>query len=242
MCDWEWPQPGRTRMILPPPVAFAGTGAENPEAAVLARLDGAHVMMMGDNPALARMPDKPGLFDFFRLRFQGLTGRHLLISADRAMRDGQPDTVVLACLLHDIANGALIRSDHGYWGAQMIAPYVAPEVAFAVKYHQALRYYADEANGYAYPESYHRFFGADYVPPEYIRADAEAARAHPWYMTARLVTIYDMYFFDDGPTPEPDQFADLIGRNFKTPAEGLGFDGSPSAHMWRTMIWPNNFL
>ncbi|HTP17372.1 MAG TPA: hypothetical protein VMK13_16250 [Streptosporangiaceae bacterium] len=23
---------------------------------------------------------------------------------------------------------------------------------------------------------------------------------------------------------------------------GLGFDGSPVAHMWRTMIWPNNFL
>jgi hypothetical protein len=22
----------------------------------------------------------------------------------------------------------------------------------------------------------------------------------------------------------------------------LGFDGSPVAHMWRTMIWPNNFL
>ena len=24
--------------------------------------------------------------------------------------------------------------------------------------------------------------------------------------------------------------------------EGLGFDGSPVAHMWRSMIWPNNFL
>jgi hypothetical protein len=24
--------------------------------------------------------------------------------------------------------------------------------------------------------------------------------------------------------------------------EGLGFDGSPVAHMWRSIIWPNNFL
>ena len=24
--------------------------------------------------------------------------------------------------------------------------------------------------------------------------------------------------------------------------DGLGFDGSPVAHMWRSMIWPNNFL
>jgi hypothetical protein len=34
----------------------------------------------------------------------------------------------------------------------------------------------------------------------------------------------------------------VIGRNFKEPKEGLGFDSSPTAHMWRTMIWPNNFL
>jgi hypothetical protein len=41
---------------------------------------------------------------------------------------------------------------------------------------------------------------------------------------------------------EIDEFEDVIGRNFRQPAEGLGFDGSPVAHMWRTMIWPNNFL
>ena len=39
-----------------------------------------------------------------------------------------------------------------------------------------------------------------------------------------------------------DDFTDIIGRNFKQPKEGLGFDDSPVAHMWRTMIWPNNFL
>jgi hypothetical protein len=33
-----------------------------------------------------------------------------------------------------------------------------------------------------------------------------------------------------------------VGRHFRRPAEGLGFDGSSVAHMWRTMIWPNNFL
>ncbi len=39
-----------------------------------------------------------------------------------------------------------------------------------------------------------------------------------------------------------DEFEDVVGRNFRQPPEGLGFDGSPVAHMWRTMIWPNNFL
>ena len=38
------------------------------------------------------------------------------------------------------------------------------------------------------------------------------------------------------------EFEDLVGRHFRQPSEGLGFDGSPVAHMWRTMIWPHNFL
>ena len=40
----------------------------------------------------------------------------------------------------------------------------------------------------------------------------------------------------------PDDFTDIIGRHFRQPPEGLGFDGSPTAHMWRSIIWPDNFL
>ncbi len=242
MCEPEWPQSGRERMIVPAPVGIRGTNIANPEPQLIARLDADHVMMMGDNPDLPRMPEKPSLLDFFRYRFQGITARHLLTSAGRALDEGQDEKVVLACLLHDISNGCLIRSDHGYWGAQMIAPYVDEEIAWAVQYHQPLRYFADEAVGYAYPESYHRFFGPDYVPPAYIREDADYARSHRWYMTSRLVTLYDIYFFDETPAPDPERFADIVGRHFRQPEDGLGFDGSPTAHMWRTMIWPNNFL
>ena len=39
-----------------------------------------------------------------------------------------------------------------------------------------------------------------------------------------------------------EEFEDIVGRHFRQPEAGLGFDGSPVAHMWRTMIWPNNFL
>ena len=242
VADDDFPQAGRERMILPSPVGRIGTDQPDPEPAMLARLSPGAVMMMGDNPALPRMPAKPTLLDFFHLRFGDLTFRHLLTSAKRALDHGQEEKIVLACLLHDISNGCLIRADHGYWGAQMIAPYVSEEVAWAVQYHQPLRYFADEANGYKYPESYDRFFGPDYKPPEYIRRDAEAARAHRWYMSSRLVTIYDIYFFDDPEPIDPEIFTDILGRHFKQPEEGLGFDGSPVAHMWRTMIWPNNFL
>ncbi len=237
-----YPQEGRERLIVPAPVGRVGTGQPNAEPALLGRLDASTVMMMGDNPALPRMPQRPTLLDFFRLRFEDITFRHLLTSAGRALESGQDETVVIACLLHDISNGCFVRTDHGYWGAQMIAPYVSEEVAWAVKHHQALRYFEDESVGYRYPESYSRFFGPDYVPPEYIRRDAEAARAHRWYMSSRLVTLYDIYFFDGGAAPDPEIFTDIIGRHFKQPEEGLGFDGSETAHMWRTMIWPNNFL
>ena len=243
MCDdHDFPQAGRVRMILPSPVGRIGTDIPDPERELVAAMDAEHVFMMGDNPALPRMPDKPKLVDFFRNRFSDITVRHLTASAKRALDDGMDETVVLACLLHNISNGCFVRADHGYWGGQMIAPYVSEEVAFAVRYHQPLRYFADESVGYAYPESYNRFFGPDYQPPEYIRRDHDYARNHAWYMSARLVTKYDYYFFDDMPAVDPEIFTDIIGRHFKEPAEGLGFDNSPVAHMWRTMIWPNNFL
>lgn len=241
--EGEHGQAGLRRMILPAPVALAGTGLDNVEAGLLAKMDERTVFMMGDNPALPKMPGQPKLLDFFKYRFGGLTGRHLTTSAKRALDDGLDEPVVMACLLHDISNGCLIRADHGYWSAQMIAPYVSEDIAWAVQYHQCLRYFADESVGYDYPESYFRFFGRDYVPPDYLRRDAEYARAHRWYMKARQVTLYDIYFFEEeGEEIDPELFKDIIGRHFREPEEGLGFDGSPVAHMWRTMIWPNNFL
>ena len=209
---------------------------------LLARMVPGHVFMMGDNPALPRMPKKPALLDFFRLRFGDITFTHLLTSAKRALDDGHDEKIVLACLLHDIANGCLIRADHGYWGAQLIAPYVSEEIAWAVQKHQALRYFADESVGYAYPEMYLKFFGPDYKPEPYIVEEYNRARNHKWYMTSRLITLNDIYSFDPNAKVNLDDFVDIIGRNFKQPKEGLGLDSSPSAHMWRTMMWPTRFL
>jgi hypothetical protein len=240
----QCPQAGRERMIMQQPVAnFTGEDSEFRENALLKHMmDSGAVFMMGQNPKLPVMPEKPKLLDFFHYRFSDMAFRHLLQSAKQALDSGQSETVVIACLLHDISNGALLRTDHGYWGAQMIAPYVSEEVAWAVQNHQALRYFADESVGFNYPDAYNKFFGPDYKPPEYICKAHEAARNHKWYMTSRLITINDVYAFQDGVEVDPDVFTDIIGRHFREPKEGLGFDGSPVAHMWRTMIWPNNFL
>ena len=200
---------------------------------------GRHFLMCPD-PRLREMPDKPTLIDFFRHRFG--PAAHLLQSARLALKAGLPETTVLACLLHDIAVFGFIRSDHGYWGAQLIEPYVSEEVSWAVRAHQALRFYPDEAVGYTYPEAYVDMFGAEYRPDPYIDRDYQAARNHRWYMTARLVTLYDFYAFDPNVTVEIEEFTDIIGRNFRQPAEGLGMDNSPSSHMWRTIIAPTKFL
>ncbi|HXC33884.1 MAG TPA: hypothetical protein VNZ56_15500 [Verrucomicrobiae bacterium] len=189
---------------------------------------------------LTPVPANPTLYDFFKLRFMN-TSKHVLQSAALAQRNGMPEEIVLACLLHDVVQ-EIMRTDHGWWGAQLFEPYVPEKVSFAIRYHQALRYFPDPAVGYEYPDLYRQLFGSDYVPPPYIQATYEMVRKHPWYMDARLVTVNDLYAFDPNAVVSIDPFVDIIGRHFKQPKEGLGNDGSPVAHMWRTIARPDQPL
>jgi len=233
----------RRRIIVPPAVATMGTPLSGCQGALMTQARGPDALvMMGDNPALPKMPERPTLKDFFALRLSKTGTNHMLQSATLAREHGLDEKVIMACLLHDIAVAGLISANHGYWGAQLVAPYVDEEVARAIQKHEALRYFADESVGYSYPQAYIDYFGADYRPPAYLCREAEEARTHRWYMTSRLITINDIYSFDPDAVVDFSEFEDVIGRNFAQPAEGLGFDGSPAAHMWRTMIWPNNFL
>ena len=124
------------------------------------------LVMIGDDPRLPKMPERPTLYDFFRCRFA--PANHMLQSARLAMKSGAPEKVVVACLLHDIAITGFIRSDHGYWAAQLLEPYVDEEVSWAIRYHQALRFYPDESVDYQYPELYKTLFGEDYQPEPHI--------------------------------------------------------------------------
>jgi hypothetical protein len=234
--------PSANRVRLTPPICTMGGDTHFTQFDVLATLGNGRHLMMGDDPRLPKMPAQPRLADFFRHRFVPLVANHLLQSARLAKKAGLDERVVMACLLHDIAMAGLITSDHGYWGAQLIEPYVDEEVSWAVRYHQALRYFPDESVGYTYPEAYIRYFGEDYQPPAYLRQAYEQARRHKWSMTARLITVNDVYAFDPHIVVDLDDFEDIIGRHFRQPKEGLGFDNSPVAHMWRTMIWPRNSL
>ena len=198
--------------------------------------------------ALAPLPRKPTLLDVLRGRLStprhGMkfaVAQHVSQSAAQAQRAGLDEETVLACLLHDIGMG-VARPDHGWWGAQLIEPYVSEKVAWAVRYHQALRFYPDASVGYEYPELYVSLFGADYKPPDYIEAAYRHARNHPWYMSARTVTLFDDYSFDPAAPLDLDRFSDIVGRHFRQPEEGLGLDNSPTTHMWRTLIDPTKPL
>jgi len=194
----------------------------------------------GNVKKLTPLPERPTLVDYFKQRFMA-TSNHCLQSANRAMQNGMSEEIILACLLHDTVQD-LIKVDHGWWGAQMYEPYVSEKVSFAIRYHQALRFYEDKEHGYEYPDLYRRVFGYDYKPEPYIEATYKMVRAHKWYLEPRMVTVNDLYAFEPGVNPQLDQFLDIIGRNFKQPKEGLGFDNSPVAHMWRSISRPDSPL
>ncbi len=215
------------------------SGERDPRLPVV-RPDNGKLVMMGHDPRLPRMPEKPTLFDFFRLRF-GPT-QHVMQSARLAQKNGAPEKIVLACLLHDIAIAGFIRGDHGYWAAQLVEPYVDAEVSWAIRHHQALRFFADPAVGYEYPQMYVKLFGPDYKVEPYIERDYRLARDHRWYMSARLICVNDLYAFDPTVRVELEEFTDIVGRHFRQPKEGLGFDATSSSHMWRTMMWPTKYL
>src|SRR5579872_1662987 len=197
---------------------------------------GVFVSGRGNVKKLPPLPAKPTLLDFYNLRFT--TVNHCLQSATDALKKGQNEEIVLACLLHDVVQ-TLMKTDHGWWGAQMFEPYVSEKVTFAIRYHQALRFYPDHSVGYEYPDLYKRMFGEDYTPPPHIEAAYKFVKNHKWYMEPRLVTVHDLYAFDPNAKVLMDPFVEIIGRHFKQPKEGLGNDNSAVAHFWRTMIFPD---
>jgi hypothetical protein len=188
---------------------------------------------------LPKMSDNPTLLEFFEKRFA--PANHVLQSANRALKTGMAEEIILACLLHDTVLN-LIKVDHGWWGAQMLEPYISPRATFAIRYHQTLRFYPDEKFGYEYPESYLRTFGEDYKPEPYLEQTYKMVRNHRWYDAPRLVTVNDLYSFDPNVKVSIEPFIDIIGRHFKQPKEGLGYDNSPTAHMWRTIMFPDRPL
>jgi predicted HD phosphohydrolase len=126
---------------------------------------------------------------------------HSLQTATRAQRDGADDEVVVASLCHDIGK-AISVPNHPAIAAEMLRPYVRPEVHDMVRTHQ-------DFQGRHY---YHHFGG-----------DPNARDAHEgsdyYDLTARFADEWDQTAFDpDYDTLPLDHFEPLVREVFAAPS------------------------
>src|SRR5438876_11892493 len=84
------------------------------------RPDHGKYVMMGHDPRLPRMREKPTLFDFYKYRFA--PAKHMMQSARLPMKNGAGEKLVLACLVQAIAIAGFMRGDHGCSSAQLLEP------------------------------------------------------------------------------------------------------------------------
>ena len=138
----------------------------------------------------------------------------------------------MACLLHDLGQ-ALIKTDHGWWGAQLFAPYVSEKSASlsnTIRHYNSSQIRLWVTN---IPNNTILFLGGTIRLLLIFGQHTNIVESTKWYMSARLITVNDLYSFDPNHFVDIEQFTDIIGRHIKQPKEGLGFDDRPSAHMWR---------
>ncbi|HVF76511.1 MAG TPA: HD domain-containing protein [Acidimicrobiales bacterium] len=125
---------------------------------------------------------------------------HCLQTATRAERDGADEEVVVASLCHDIGK-AISVANHGPIAAEILKPYVRPEVYDMIRVHQD-------------------FQGKHYYA--YLGLDPNARDKHegqPYYeLTARFADEWDQLAFDPAYDSEPlEHFEDAVRRVFSKP-------------------------
>lgn len=122
---------------------------------------------------------------------------HSLQTATRAMRDGADDELVAAALIHDIGD-ELAPLNHGEVAAQILRPYVRPEVTWIVEQHGLFQNYY-----------YAHHIGGD-------RHGREKFREHRWYRACKdFCANWDQNSFDPAYASEPlEAFEPLVRRIF----------------------------
>lgn len=125
---------------------------------------------------------------------------HCLQTATRAERDGADEEVVVASLCHDIGKAVTV-ANHGPVAAEILKPYVRPEVYEMIRVHQDFQ-----------GKHYYHYMGLD--------PDARARyEGQPYYdLAARFADEWDQVAFDPGYDTEPlEHFEDAVRRVFARP-------------------------
>jgi predicted HD phosphohydrolase len=125
---------------------------------------------------------------------------HCLQTATRAERAGADDEVVIASLCHDIGKAVSV-ANHGAISAEILRPYVRPEVTFMIEVHQDFQ-----------GKHYYEHFGQD--PNK-----REAYVDHPAFDLTKVFTDdWDQIAFDpDYDTLPLEHFEPLVRKVFASP-------------------------
>jgi predicted HD phosphohydrolase len=125
---------------------------------------------------------------------------HCLQTATLAERDGADDEMIVASLCHDIGK-AISVPNHGAIAAEMLKPYVRPDVFHAIYHHQDFQ-----------GRHYYQHFGL----PTDLR---EQYRHESWFALCEQFTDeWDQVAFDPaGPTEPLEHFEPRVRAVFATP-------------------------
>lgn len=125
---------------------------------------------------------------------------HCLQTATLAERAGADDEVIVASLCHDIGK-AISVPNHGAIAAEMLRPYVRPDVFHAIYHHQDFQ-----------GRHYYQHFGL----PTDLR---EQHRDQSWFALCEQFTDdWDQVAFDPaGPTKPLEHFEGLVREVFSRP-------------------------
>ncbi len=125
---------------------------------------------------------------------------HSLQTATMAEAAGADDEMVVAALCHDMGK-AISVPNHGAIAAEMLKPYVRPDVYHAIRHHQDFQ-----------GRHYYAYFGR----PTDLR---ERFRDEPWFALCEQFTDdWDQAAFDPSGHAEPlEHFEPLVRQIFATP-------------------------
>jgi predicted HD phosphohydrolase len=131
---------------------------------------------------------------------------HSLQAATRAVRAGEPDDMVVACLLHDAAVG-IAPANHGQVAAEILRPYVSEETYWVVKHHGVVQK-LQMVN--------HPYWGEAGAAEEAV----SRIRDHPFFeRTVRFCNDYDGASFDPVYDALPlEAFLPIVRRVFEQEA------------------------
>ena len=125
---------------------------------------------------------------------------HCLQTATLAEKAGADDEVIVASLCHDVGK-AISVPNHGQISAEIVRPYVRPDVTWMLQVHQDFQ-----------GQHYYQHFGAD--PNK-----RDAYVGHPGYaLTAQFTDEWDQIAFDPHAETYPlEHFEPLVRAIFATP-------------------------